>query len=77
MSLHGATLIPAYGRDYKNKADAIASFLGGKDWQIASLFHGNGYCSVSDCQGGERISLRYARQSKVAVVSVPAKGGAL
>lgn len=64
-SLNGATLIPAYGRDYKSRAEAIASFVNGKDWQVASIFHGSGYCGIADLQEGEWVSLRYDRNRKV------------
>jgi len=64
-TLNGASLTPAYGRDYKSSAEAIASLVNGKDWQIASLMHGSGsYCGISDLAVGDRVSLRYAKLRK-------------
>jgi uncharacterized protein with PIN domain len=63
-TLNGASLVPAYGRDYKSAAEAIASLVNGKDWQIASM-HGSGsYCGIADLNVGDRVSLRYAKLRK-------------
>ena len=73
-SLNGATLTPAYGRDYTSGKDAIASFESGKDFNLASLFHGSGYVSRTDFQPGDRVTLRYGKLRKV--VGHTVKGGA-
>ena len=71
--LNNATLTPAYGRDYKSAADTVAAFDAGKDFVLASVFHGGGYVSRRDFKPGDRVCLRYSKLRKVAVYTV--KGG--
>jgi hypothetical protein len=71
---NGATLTPAYGRDYSTGKAAIADFLAGKDFSLASIFHGSGYVSVRDFVAGDRVSIRYGKLRKV--VGHVVKGGA-
>lgn len=73
-TLNGATLTPAYGRDYTSGKDAIASFESGKDFSLASVFHGSGYVSIRDFVAGDRVSIRYGKLRKV--VGHTVKGGA-
>jgi hypothetical protein len=73
-TLNGATLTPAYGRDYSTGKAAIADFLAGKDFSLASIFHGSGYVSVRDFVAGDRVSIRYGKLRKV--VGHVVKGGA-
>jgi hypothetical protein len=73
-TLNGATLAPAYGRDYKSRAEAISAFEAGKDFNLASLFHGSGYVSRTDFVAGDRVSIRYGKLRKV--VGHVVKGGA-
>jgi hypothetical protein len=61
--LNNATLTPAYGRDYTSAADTVAAFNAGKDFVLASVFHGS----------GDRVCLRYSKLRKVAVYTVPAE----
>jgi hypothetical protein len=72
-TLNGATLTPAYGRDYKSRAEVISAFEAGKDFNLASLFHGSGYVSRTDFQPGDRVTLRYGQLRKV--VGHVVKGG--
>jgi hypothetical protein len=74
-SLSGATLVPAYGRDYKSRKEVETAFEAGKDFQLASLFHGSGYVSKSDFEAGDKVTLRY--KSLREVTSYTVKGGAL
>ena len=74
-ALSGATLVPAYGRDYKSRAEVESAFEAGKDFQLASLFHGSGYVSKSDFEAGDSVTLRYKGLRSVCVYKV--KGGAL
>jgi hypothetical protein len=71
--LNNATLTPAYGRDYKSAADTVAAFNSGKDFVLASVFHGSGYVSRRDFAPGDRVCLRYSKLQKVAVYTVPAE----
>lgn len=80
-TLNGATLTPAYGRDYSSAKAAIADFLAGKDFSLASLFHGSGYVSKADFEPRDRISIRFSRLRKVCTYTVTecghyGKGGA-
>jgi BMFP domain-containing protein YqiC len=74
-ALYGATLVPAYGRDYKSRKEVETAFEAGKDFQLASLFHGSGYVSRSDFEAGDKVTLRY--KSLREVTSYTVKGGAL
>jgi hypothetical protein len=74
-SLNNATLVPAYGRDYKSRAEVESAFEAGKDFQLASLFHGSGYVSRSDFEAGDSVTLRYKGLRSVCVYKV--KGGVL
>jgi hypothetical protein len=74
-SLSGATLIPAYGRDYSNAKAVLADFEAGKDFALASVFHGGGYVSRSDFQAGDRVLIRYGKLRKITSATV--KGGVL
>lgn len=64
--LTGGTFSPAYGRDYKSKAEVVAAFEAGKDFMFNS-YNGDGYASIADVAPGARVQLRYAGQRKVTV----------
>ena len=62
-------LDPAYGRDYKNKADVEKAFREGKD------FMGDWQCGfkpigISDFSAGTTIILRYRQNRAVHVIKV-------
>ena len=59
-SIH--TLTPAYGRDYKSAAAAVASLEAGKDWinQPAGK-----PCGLRDLTPGVPVTLRYGNLRKV------------
>jgi len=59
FSLMQGVLHPAYGRDYKNKADVIAAFRAGKDFRINFYTGYSTYCSIRDAKVGEMVKLRY------------------
>jgi len=66
------TLTPAYGRDYKSKAEVTAAWDSGKDFQIASVGPYMGaYVTKRELAGKEKeVSIRYARLSKVVIIPV-------
>ena len=74
-TLNGATLTPAYGRDYSTGKAAIADFLAGKDFSLASLFQGSGYVSRRDFEPQDRVQIRFSKLRKVCVHTVGGKGG--
>jgi hypothetical protein len=59
------TLSPAYGRDYKSKADAKQAWEEGKDWTIEGMHPDAGrYTSIRDidmflADGYDSVRLRY------------------
>ena len=67
------TLVPAYGRDYKNKKDVLADFNANKDFVIATMMHPDSgrYANKSDLKGTEKsVMIRYDRLMKVIVVKL-------
>ena len=64
--MDSVTVIPAYGRDYKSAAAALADWQAGKDFRIALTGQ---YCSIRDSIPG--VWIRYARQTKI--VKAPTK----
>ena len=64
-----STLTPAYGRDYKSKAAAIADFNGNKDFVLNTPW-GTGLVSKIDFAPGVTVNIRYKKLTQVAVVRV-------
>lgn len=62
-------LQPAYGRDYKNKAQVEAAFREGKDFE-GDYQLGFKLVGVQDFAAGALVNLRYARLTKVAVIRI-------
>lgn len=62
------TVVPAYGRDYKNKKDLAADFHAGKDFIVQDFFSGEDGRAVNK-EDAERagivLSIRYDRLTKV------------
>lgn len=63
------TVTPAYGRDYRSKAEAIAAFESGADFVLQS-YNGSGYVSRADFAPGATANIRYSQLRKVAVYKV-------
>lgn len=66
------TLTPAYGRDYKSKAEVIADFVSGKDFEANSPFS-SGKCSIRDFPIGETITLRYKKNTMCVFYTITSK----
>ena len=68
------TLVPAYGRDYSNKAAVEKDFNDNKDFQIASVGRWQGsYVTKRELQetGGEsEVTIRYQKLTKAVVLEV-------
>jgi len=68
------TISPAYGRDYKSRAAALAAWHEGRDFLNQSLSGGR-YVSRSEflrpevCSGYTHVSIRYDRLRKVVILS--------
>lgn len=74
------TLIPAYGRDYKNQKAVLADFIAGKDFEAVGI--GNaGYINYQDVESiaketdkHQTVNIRYQKQTKVMVLWVSKNG---
>ena len=60
------TVTPAYGRDYKSKAAAIADWKAGKDFVYAATGQ---YCSASDFDETVTVNIRYKSLTMVCVTT--------
>lgn len=58
------TLTPAYGRDYKSKAEAISAFESGKDF-IATDYQKSGAYNINEMTIGQTVQIRYKRMTMV------------
>jgi hypothetical protein len=69
ININNIELIPAYGRDYKSKADVLNAFRAGKDFEggFQVAFR---YVNVSDFAPGTKVLLRYKGKTRVAVITV-------
>jgi len=65
------SISPAYGRDYKNKAAAVADFLAGKDFMIEDISMPRLPCGISDFKPGVTVQIRFNKMRNVAIVAVP------
>jgi hypothetical protein len=62
-------VVPAYGRDYKNKAEVQAAWNAGLDFAITDMFHGGRYLNKEDAEKANlRVNVRYDRSRKVMTV---------
>lgn len=71
------TILPAYGRDYKNKNDILKDWEDNKDFQIcdvSSVFNGS-YVNKREAEQFDlqEFNVRYAKKTKVAILKL--KGG--
>jgi len=64
------SIVPAYGRDYKNKQSAEQDFRAGKDFQIQHFNYPQTYCSIHDFEKGVKVELRYKAKQSVTIVTV-------
>lgn len=65
------TLVPAYGRDYKSKAEVEKDFYANKDFQMASLFQtGMTSCKELVAMGHHTVNIRYNKLQKIAVLKI-------
>jgi hypothetical protein len=62
-------LVPAYGRDYKSKAEVLAAWDGGSDFRIANLGPDSGsYVTKDELPKGAKVNIRYGKLRKVVVL---------
>lgn len=67
-----ATIVPAYGRDYKSKAAVEADLLAGKDFIFQGYAGNAGYINLEGLHqaGYSEANVRYGQLRKVMVVKV-------
>ncbi len=63
------TLAPAYGRDYKSKAEVLADFEANRDFVLLS-FSGETYINKEQISPGQSVNFRYGKMRKVFVHTV-------
>lgn len=70
------TVTPAYGRDYRSRAAAVADWKAGRDFileDVWSSWNGKPF-SIRDTTPGEVIRIRYAKRARVVLVYPPPPG---
>ena len=73
------TLIPSYGRDYKNQRAVKLDFDSGKDFTIADLFSGSDGRQANKqdlSRDFDQVMIRYSRLTKIVIVKLGGKGKA-
>jgi hypothetical protein len=68
VNMRSMTVTPAYGRDYKSAAAAVAAWDEGKDFVDSQSGR---YVGKSDAPAGVEVRIRYLRLTRVVVVVVP------
>lgn len=58
------SVVPAYGRNYKNRQDAKADFLAGKDFKLCLTGQ---YCSIRDFGKGAHVEIHFKPLGSVVV----------
>ena len=59
------TLIPAYGRDYSSRAEAVADWLADKDFEDASWDATGRYVNRPQVADGETVIIRFKRATQL------------
>lgn len=64
------TLVPAYGRDYRNQKEVLKDWNDEKDFMIADFFSGydGSYINKPQCKIGEKHMIRYNKLRKIVMV---------
>ena len=73
-------LTPAYGRDYKSKAAALAAFQGGQDFIFHNFYivgkgYAGTYCSIRDvaaflADGFTHVEIRYNKTRMLTLLDI-------
>jgi len=69
--MRSLNVVPAYGRDYKSKAAAIADWDAGKDFRITD-YKLSGYINNADAKTYDidSVQIRYFNNTRVATVQI-------
>ncbi len=65
------TVTPAYGRDYKSKAAALADWDAGKDFIISTTGQSVNKPNVARYSPGEEVRIRFNKLRSVVIVQSP------
>lgn len=71
MSNSNTTIVPAYGDDYKTRAQAIAAWNNGKDFRIADISNRDDgrYVNKSDAtKSNVTVMIRYNKLTEITTV---------
>ena len=65
------SVLPAYGRDYKNKKEILADYLANKDFEVSDISN-KGKINKTDClrYGIACLIIRYSGLKKTASINV-------
>lgn len=66
------TLVPAYGRDYKNGKEVQTAWDEGKDFRIEDMSHPNygAYMNNKDATPGMVLNIRYKKQMNIKQITI-------
>lgn len=71
--MNSASVVPAYGRDYKSKKEVLADFLAGKDFRLET-FNQSFYFNIQDLDLPEwkfsHLQFRFKKLQNVCVFNV-------
>lgn len=67
QKLSGGTLIPAFGKDYKSRAEVILALNAGTDFTIQT-YNFSGYCSIEDLAGHFQVRDKSLRKCWVVFI---------
>lgn len=68
--MHIGSIIPAYGRDYKSKAEAEQAWKDGQDFIIQNFFSPDDgrYVNIHEMKKTDTAELRYRKLERVTMV---------
>jgi hypothetical protein len=62
-------VIPAYGRDYKNKAQVLEAWKAGKDFEIMGILKHGRYVNIHDKPASVSLQVRYGGNLKTMIIA--------
>tara|TARA_Y100000310_G_C20296865_1_gene629841 strand:- start:22 stop:234 length:213 start_codon:yes stop_codon:yes gene_type:complete len=67
------TIVPTYGRDYKNKSDLMKDFNNNRDFKVCDMFSqwNNKSVNKNDLKGHYKsVKIRYNKLQKIIIVKL-------
>ena len=67
------SLVPAYGRDYKNRAEVLAAWAAGHDFLIKAVGHkfDEKYINRPEHPPNTTLNIRYKKLTQICVIKPP------